>query len=404
MRRFPFKILFFCIFLPPVCYMLTLMVLEGYLKNRELANLDDVVIQNPEALYEGRYTVKDEINRNIREYLSRGIKYKLGVRTYILVKTKDDRILYPAHFGREPLSENYFSEPQSQSLNYQEVAAENYRILNEGLDLSVDVRVKHNSWLSNGILVFYILIALLIIRKFIWKRLEETEAQDKEQQERIQRLSDQLQEAESKLKQVGAKEQEYVERIARLNRDKEALSEDIDGLLEEMEGLETGLQEHRKLKEEMEYQVLELKEELSSQREKFQKPKKKKKSLESTGKRFSALYKNLAFTDRAVEGFLSLTDDFQLKAEEVIHKLNEDDSQISVKRKVFGKGGKMNVLEVHFAYSGRIYYQKDTQAKLKVLAVGTKNTQEKDLAYLQRSEVRAPEVRTSEMNDKQENP
>ena len=383
MKRFPFKILFFCIFLPPVCYMLTLMLLEGYLKKRETSRLNDLVIQNPEALYEGRYTIKEEINRNIREYLSRSFKYKLGVRTHILVKTKDDRILYPAHFGRESLNETYFSEPHSESLNYPEVGAENYRILNEGLDLSVDVRIKHNSWLSNSILVLYIFMAVLIIRKFIWKGLEETEAQDKEQQKRIRRLSDQLQEAESKLKQVGAKEKEYVERIARLSRDREALSEGIDGLLEEMESLETGLQDHRKLKEEMEFQVLELKEELESQREKLQKPKKMKKSLENTGKRFGVLYKNLAFTDRAVEGFLSLTDDFQLKAEEVIHKLNEDDSQIPVKRKVFGKGGKMNVLEVLFAYSGRVYYQKDTQAKIKVLAIGTKNTQEKDLAYLE---------------------
>jgi hypothetical protein len=383
MRRFPFKILFFCIFLPPVCYMLTLMVLEGYLKQRELGKLNDLVIQNPEALYEGRYSVKEEVNRNIREYLSGSFKYKLGVRTDILVKTKDDRILYPAHFGRESLNETYFSEPQAESLNYPEVASENYRILNEGLDLSGDVRIKHNSWLSNSILVLYIFVALLIIRKYIWKGLEETEAQDKAQQERINRLSYQLQEAESRLKQVGAKEEEYVEKIARLSQDKESLSEDIDGLLEEMQQLETGLQDHRKLKEEMEFQVLELKEELETQKEKLQKPKKKKKSLENTGKRFSVLYKNLAFTDRALEGFLSLTDDFQLKAEEVIHKLNEDDNQITVKRKVFGKGGKMNVLEALFAYSGRIYYQKDTQAKLKVLAIGTKNTQEKDLAYLE---------------------
>ena len=392
MKRFPFKILFFCIFLPPVCYMLTIMLMEGYLKQRELGRLNGLVIQNPEALYEGRYSVKEEINRNIREYLSRSLKYKLGVRTYILVKTKDDRILYPADFGRGSLSENYFSEPQAESLNYQEMAAENYRILNDGLDVSVDVRIKHNSWLSNSILVLYIFVALLIIRKYIWKGLEETEAQDKEQQKLINRLSDQLQEAESRLKQVGAKEEEYLGRIAQLNQDKESLSEDIDGLLEEMEGLETGLQDHRKLKEEMEFQVLELKEELETQKEKLQKPKKKKKSLENTGKRFSVLYKNLAFTDRALEGFLSLTDDFQLKAEELIHKLNENDNQITVKRKVFGKGGKMNVLEALFAYSGRIYYQKDTQAKLKVLAVGTKNTQEKDLVYLQRSEVRAPEV------------
>ena len=95
------------------------------------------------------------------------------------------------------------------------------------------------------------------------------------------------------------------------------------------------------------------------------------------------LYKRLLFTDRALEGFLSLPDEFQLKAEEIIHKLNEDDSQIAIKRKVFGKGGKMNVLEVDFSYSGRIYFQKDSQPKTKIVAIGTKNSQEQDLSYVE---------------------
>ena len=51
-------------------------------------------------------------------------------------------------------------------------------------------------------------------------------------------------------------------------------------------------------------------------------------------------------------------------------------------RKVFGKGGKMDFLEITFAYSGRLYYQKDSQARKMIVAIGTKNTQEKDLAYL----------------------
>ena len=111
--------------------------------------------------------------------------------------------------------------------------------------------------------------------------------------------------------------------------------------------------------------------------------KKKRKRTESTLKRFRVLYKNLLFTDRAVEGFLSLTDDFQLKAEEVIHRLNEDETQVSVRRKVFGKGGKMNMLEADFAYSGRVYFQKDSKGGIRVAAIGTKNTQDRDLAFLE---------------------
>jgi len=307
------------------------------------------------------------------------------VRTHILVKTKDDRILYPTQylFGKESFDDTYFSKPHPESLNYPEVASENYRILDEGLILSVDVRIRHNSWLSNTILVLYIFIALLIIRKFIWKGIEETEARDEEQQRHIQKLSNDLAQAQSRLREEKTRETDLLERINSLNRDKKDLSKDVDGLLEEMERLEAGLQDHRRIKEETEQEVLRLMEELDQQKEIFEKPKKKKKKVDTTAKRFNVLYRNLAFTDRAVEGFLALNDEFQLKAEEVIHKLNEDEAQVPVKRKVFGKGGKMNVREVRFAYSGRIYFQQNSQARTKILTIGTKNTQQRDLAYIE---------------------
>ena len=42
----------------------------------------------------------------------------------------------------------------------------------------------------------------------------------------------------------------------------------------------------------------------------------------------------------------------------------------------------MDFLEITFAYSGRLYYQKDAQARKAIVAIGTKNTQERDLTYL----------------------
>ena len=50
---------------------------------------------------------------------------------------------------------------------------------------------------------------------------------------------------------------------------------------------------------------------------------------------------------------------------------------------MFGKGGKMPILEGEFSYSGRIYFQKTSSDGTKVLAIGTKNSQEKDLKYLE---------------------
>ncbi len=43
----------------------------------------------------------------------------------------------------------------------------------------------------------------------------------------------------------------------------------------------------------------------------------------------------------------------------------------------------MNVLEAAFSNFGRIYYRKHSQAKKTIVAVGTKNTQEKALTYLE---------------------
>jgi len=380
LKPFPYKTLFLCIFLPPICYILSINGLEQYLQKRETAKVRTLLIQNLEALYQGRYTVKDEVNGNIAAYLGHGLKYRVGVRTNILVKTKDDRILFPSRNAAEPAGDVDFAGQQTDSLRYHEVASENYRILSEGLALSVGVQIRHNSWLSNGILVFYVFLAVLVIQRVVRKGLRESERKGEAQEQMIEHLTVQLEQAESRLSEVETKEGEYLERISALKKDRTELARDIDGLLEEIEKQEAGLSEQTRLKEEMAGQVLQLRTELDKL---AVKTRKKKKTTDALTKRFGVLYRNLAFTERAVEGFLELTDEFQLKAEEVIHKLNEDESAISVKRKVFGKGGKLNVLEVVFSYSGRIYYRKDSQAKKTIVAVGTKNTQEKDLAYLE---------------------
>lgn len=380
MKNFSYKILFLCIFLSPICYLGTLNVLERYLQSKEFNTLQDVIIQDLAALYEGRYSVKVEIHRNISEYLKRDLRFRLGLVINIVVKTADDRILYPTQSTKVDSEEKSFSELPRDSLRYTEVASENFKILSDGLMLTVKAQIRQNSWISNSILVFYILVALMVIWLSVRKRIKVAEEEEKERKRFVQRLADQLDQAEESSKAAKAKEAEYLARIDALRRDKDGLTTDVDALLEEIEKQEAGLGEQKQLREELENQVVQLRTEIDRTSEK---PRKKRKTIESTRKRLSALYKNVAFTDRALEGFIDLTDEFQLKAEQVIRTLNDDESAVPVRRKVFGKGGKMNVLEVAFSYSGRIYYQKDSQAKKTIVAVGTKNTQEKDLAYLE---------------------
>jgi len=384
LKRFPFKILFLCILLPPVCYIFTLSGLEKYLAKQEMEKVQELMIQDQQALYEGRHTIKEEINWNIGLYLRDDFKHRIGIEIEILVKTRDDRILYPSQAKLDVMSpspgKRDFSESGWESLRYTEVASENYRMLNEGLILDVDLQIGQNTWLSNSILFVYILLSLTVLQAFIRKGLRRVEQEERERKRLVQGLSDQLYQAEQKLNEVEARETEYLNRIATLRKDKDELSRDVDGLLEELETQETGLKEQKRIKEEMAVQVSQLKEDLNQL---IWQSRKIKKTLEAARKRFGVLYRNVVFTDRALEGFLTLTDELQLRAEETIHKLNDDESAVTVKRKVFGKGGKMDFLEVTFAYSGRLYYQRDSQARKMIVAIGTKKTQEKDLAYLQ---------------------
>lgn len=360
--------------------MATLNVLERYLQRKEFNTLQDVIIQDFPALREGRRSVKEEIQRNISEYLKSDLKFRLGLVVNIEVRTTDDRILYPAQSATVVSEKSNSAELPRKSLRNLEVSSENFKTLSDGLMLSVKAHIRYNSWISNSILIFYILVALMVIGLSVRKRTKAAEEEEKERKRFVQRLADQLDQAEESSKAAKAKEAEYLARIDALRRDKDGLTTDIDALLEEIEKQEAGLSEQKQLREELESQIVQLRTEIDRT---SGKPRKQRKTGESTRKRFAVLYKNMAFTDRALEGFIDLTDEFQLKAEQVIRNLNDDESTVPVKRKVFGKGGKMNVLEVVFSNGGRIYYQKDSQTKKTIVAVGTKNTQEKDLAYLE---------------------
>ena len=110
--------------------------------------------------------------------------------------------------------------------------------------------------------------------------------------------------------------------------------------------------------------------------------KQKEKSIEKLGKRFKALYKNIELTQRALNALTDMTDDMSLKAEEIIHQLNSDPDLVSVKRKVFSKKGKTASFEVVFAYNGRLYFRRTNGKRIKILTIGSKNTQSKDLMFI----------------------
>ena len=66
MNVISFRVLFVCIFLPPIMYVFSIQILEHYLQNTRTKDLQNVIIQDFDALYNGRHSIKEEI-RTLRE-------------------------------------------------------------------------------------------------------------------------------------------------------------------------------------------------------------------------------------------------------------------------------------------------------------------------------------------------
>jgi putative component of toxin-antitoxin plasmid stabilization module len=109
------------------------------------------------------------------------------------------------------------------------------------------------------------------------------------------------------------------------------------------------------------------------------------READQLSRRLRTLYKNLEVDDRALSDLVALRDDsMKLRAEEVFKKLSDDVETAGARRKVGGLPPGMPVFEIGFAGKGRIYYTRGGQRRIRILCVGAKNSQKKDLEYLSR--------------------
>jgi hypothetical protein len=160
-------------------------------------------------------------------------------------------------------------------------------------------------------------------------------------------------------------------------------SKNEDEMIKEIVLLENKIIKKIELLNEKEQEIDTLKETIKRlEKEGKKETRQKIKFYHSVRKRFKTLYKNISIDKKAIMGFLDLTEDMKIKSEEIIHKLNEDPKLVPVKRKVFSKKGRSNVQEAIFAYNGRLYFRANKQSRIEILSIGTKNTQAKDLEYL----------------------
>lgn len=379
MKYLSFKILIFCILMPPILYLLTTHLLQGYLTQWYQAELKNVYLADINEVLNGTLPISEAVQESLDQYRRRSLFTDLGGRIEARVTTGEGTILYPPAYQTDP--------PPELPGDPVQLAEQNYNILDSGLTLEVKAQIPPYAFISIAILSFYILVFLGALYAHFKKALKSARAEEARTADEIRRLMEMEQSHKEQARSLAEEREsllsEYRQIQESLETTKQKAEKEEEELFEEIENLEGKLRENLSLQKEQDTEIDQLKEQL----EELEKTRKnqvhqREKVADRLGKRIKVLYKNVDVSSRALSGMADMDDDMALKAEELIHQLNEDASLVTVKRKVFSKKGKATVFEAVFAYKGRLYFRKSPENRVEILAIGTKKSQNKDLAYL----------------------
>lgn len=368
--------------LPPAVYISSIEALEYFFQKRYRKQIEAQYLGDTSLLFKGSRKIEDAIHENIDRYLrNRKTAKWLGLQPKITVRTHNGKVLYPL------LGNDSKLDAANTLHDARKVAASNFAIMNQGLEVSVDLQIDDTSPLAIFILSLAMVGALTLLAFYYRSGLRRAEAEQTAQKRELQRLQDQGEQHRSLLDKLTNGKKLLEGELATLGHHLESIRSQADAseeeLIEEIVDLESQIEQNQQLQKDQQDEIEHLKSRIrQTEAESRQKKKKRLRPMERDRKRFSALYKQVGLHERALEGFQELTEELKIKCEEVIHQLNDDPSKITVKRKVFGKKGRETVLEVVFAYKGRLYYRILADGRLEVLAIGNKNTQSRELAFL----------------------
>ena len=381
MKYFPFRMLAICIILPPILYLLSVFATETYVEHVSAAAIPNIYLGKGEPLLSGAIRLEDAIRDNVDTYLRQQSFIKYGMLIRLTITSKLGKLLYPAPVEAADLV---------YSVNdVEQIAARNYQLLREGLTIHVEADLKPFSPISFALAGFYILLALGLLHFFYNRGLRQATAADLRLQSELSRLRMIESQAAANL---GDLEKDRDRLLNQLQTTQNALAEQKqradsteNEMINEMVMLEEQLHTNLALQEKHKKEIEALRQDITRfENAKEQGEKRRPKGNTAILKRFGALYKNISFNERALEGFLELTEDLKIKAEEVIRQLDLEPDKVVVKRKVFGKKNRKTAFEVIFGYRGRLYYSRNTTPAIEVLAIGTKHTQNSDLEFLDR--------------------
>ncbi len=383
MNFFPFKTAILCLVLTPVLYIATITGCQNRLEAFYLQKIQNVFIANATPLLNGSVRIEDQIAKNIQSLLDQDLLLrKGGIVLDVQIVTEQGRIIYPTVINSE---EGKSNEPESY-LNSQKVAQENFEILNSDLKPKVHLYLSHGAALSNAVLALYSAVSFCILFLSYKRGSRKAEKDRQKQKKLIENLKQDERRHEEMVRHLSSERKHLFENIRILNekyqKDKDKAKVNEDEMFNEIVTLEEQINSFIELKNSQENEITELK----SAIEKYERKKgikSKRSDFDFFSKRFSALYKNVEMSKKAMDGFMNLTEDLQIKAEEIVFQLDTDPDSVTIKRKVFsGKKHKTTCFEVLFAYNGRLYFSKHPN-RTEVVLIGTKNTQPRDMEYLQ---------------------
>ncbi len=378
MKYFSLKIVILCILIPPLLYIGLVQSLETYLTDKFTREIEDVYTGNTKALLEGRSPLRETVSANIDRYLNEHRPSRFGISVSVTVTSdKEGVLIYPSQVETGP------EAMQIEDPNV--IAANNFRLLDNGLTIAVDLEIDRGGPLSLSILFTLIFLSLLTIFFHYKSSVRKSAAEEARRVEEIQRLQELERIQTDKLNTLDSDRKSITAELGRikheLDNERQKADKNEDSMIEEIEKLEQKLQKNLALQQEQLEEIDTLKDEIQRY-EKRKEGRHARKDSDMLKKRFKALYKNVVVHDRFIDGFSELTEDLKIKAEEVVHQLNDDPKVVTIKRKVFGKKNRETVLEVLFSYKGRLYFRNTLDKRIEVLAVGTKNTQSKELEFL----------------------
>ena len=378
MRLISLRLLALCVVLPPACYILSLQGIESYARHRYSRQIETVLIGDAQPLIEGRVRLEERVAANVHHFVRSRRLPNWGLQLWIRVTTQAGRMIYPAPVTVDPLA----LVPEDPAAT----AGDNYRLLQEGLKVDLDLRLPHNTLLSNLLLVGYIGAALLVVvihYRLALRQASKDAARTTDSVQRMERLSRRHRKLLESL----------VAEKARIAKDLDAVRQELDAsrtsadrneeaMIEEIVALEKRVEENLEQQMRQDDRIADLQEKLADyEKQQSRSARSRKRAMREVGKRFGALYKRTRFNERAIEGFEALPEEMKLRCEEQIYQLDHDPDQVTVKRKVFSKS-RETFFELVFAYRGRLYFRKTAARGIEVVVIGTKNSQERDLAFL----------------------